>query len=117
MVAVPVPLGESDLALLGLLVVLSMMEPLPVSHLVLPLMLFVTVLVEAEPSPTVTQLPKASTDPDVLGAARAVPLARNQVAMMATDTAASRKANLADAFSEGPTNLSLVFINPHLLVR
>lgn len=69
------------------------------------------------PADAVVHEPKAVADPDVPGAARAVPLARNQVAMRATDTAASRKANLSNAFSEGPTTFSLVFINPHLLVR
>jgi hypothetical protein len=61
--------------------------------------------------------PKASADPDVLGAARAVPLARNQVAMTATDTAASRKANRFNAFSEGVPTKMLDLFNPHLLVR
>jgi hypothetical protein len=71
---------------------------------------------DADPEAVIHE-PKAVADPDVPGAARAVPLARNQVATMATDTAASRKTNRSKAFSEGPTTFSLVFINPHLLVR
>jgi hypothetical protein len=51
------------------------------------------------------------------GSAKAVPLARNQVAIRATDITASRKANRSFALSEGPTTCSLVLINPHLLVR
>lgn len=56
-------------------------------------------------------------DPDVPGAARAIPLARNQATIMATDTAASSRAVFLNDPSEGPTTFSLVFINPHLLVR
>jgi hypothetical protein len=51
------------------------------------------------------------------GSAKARPLARNQVAMKATDIAASRNAIRSLDPSEGPTTFSLVLINPHLLVR
>jgi hypothetical protein len=51
------------------------------------------------------------------GSAKARPLARNQDAMKATDIAASRNAIRSLDPSEGPTTFSLVFINPHLLVR
>jgi len=65
-----------------------------------------------QPGPSVT-------DPDVPGAARARPLARNHVAIRASATAASSKAvfRIGIGPSEGPTTYSLVCFNPHLLVR
>lgn len=52
----------------------------------------------------------------VLGSARAVPEATNQAATNATMAATKSRAIRLLAPSEGPTNISLVCFNPHLLV-
>jgi len=75
-----------------------------------------TVLVE-ESADTITQPGPARTEPDVEGAALAKPPARNQAAKKATENTANSRAIRPWDPSEGPTKLSLVLINPHLLVR
>jgi hypothetical protein len=85
----------------------------PVVPVELPVIDVVFALAERLMQPGPEPLSVAVVD----GSAKARPLARNQVAMKATDIAASRNAIRSLDPSEGPTTFSLVLINPHLLVR